>query len=119
MTFLVAGAGSPGSGLALTLSHIRQVEIGLPTNSVRIAGLDSCSGPSPEPGSTNLLHGVRGGGRPPFAANPAAMAVAEARVPRMGTPQSTAAHEPGSPSRPTAVQATLPYFASPTTRTAV
>ena len=117
--FSVAGAGSPGPELALTLSHIRQVEIGLPTDSVRIAGLDNCSGPSPEPGLAKVLHGARGGGRPRFASNPAARAVAEAEVPSMETTRSTAANDPRSPSRPTAVEATLPHFASPTTRTAV
>ena len=116
MTSSVTGVGNLGSTLALMLAHMRHEVTGFDTNAAPMACLANCSGPSsspsPRPGVSRLPQGGHYCGRPRLATDLAGLAVAESKVPHVGTPPSEATHDPNFSFPVSAGEALLPPLAS-------
>ena len=123
MTSSVTGVGNLGSTLALKLAQMRHEVIGFDTDTAPMACWANCSGPSyspsPRPGLARLLQGGHDGGRPRLATDLAELAVAESKVPRLGTPLAEATHDPNFSFPVSAGEALLLPLASKLRRAAV
>lgn len=131
MTSSVTGVGNLGSTLALKLAQMRHEVIGFDTDTAPMACRANCpmacwancSGPSyspsPRPGLARLLQGGHDGGRPRLATDLAELAVAESKVPRLGTPLAEATHDPNFSFPVSAGEALLLPLASKLRRAAV
>lgn len=123
MTNSVTGVGNLGSTLALTLAQMRHEVFGFDTDAALMACLANCSGttysPSPGPGVARQLQGGHDGGRPRIPGDLAELAEAESEVPRVGTPQSEATHDPKFSLPVSGDEALLPPLGSKSRRVAV
>lgn len=121
MTISVTGARNPGPALVLRLAQMRHEVGGFDTEAAPRACLANCPVPSYSPGPdiAGPLRGWHNGGQPLFATNLAEPAVAQSRVPFIGTPQSEVAHEPNSSVPVRADEPLLPPHASQSRREAI
>lgn len=88
MKISVIGAGYLGTVHAATLAHLGHDVVGLDTDALRIAHLESGNAPFYEPGLAELLEQGRHNGRLRFTTDPGELAQAQVHFLCVGTPQS-------------------------------